>query len=235
MTTQLVEFNAVQFCESLFIEACKIAKLRVGQEPLPSQLQMLDLITAFRNLRQVDYTNQFGLIVGEWNESTAIIKTYLSAANLKAPRILHPELGVIFGTIIEEWGRFEELPKELQTQVRKAKKEFQNTEDKFMERLNHFFNEMKVRASSLETPEKEGVVGLISLYQPQARNACLKGEIDSVLHQLNQLEMDLNRLAMQSNEPSRCIEQLVIKTRHDLSELDSFGNKGKKSKKNSAH
>jgi BMFP domain-containing protein YqiC len=230
-TQQIVEFNPVQFCESLFVEACKIAKLRLGQEPMPSQLQMGDLVTAFRNLRQIDYTNQFGLTAGEWNESLAIIKTYLLAANHKAPRILHPELGVVIGTVIEEWGRFEDIPKDLQAQVRKAKKGFQNTEDKFMDRLNHFFNEMKVRAASLPTPEKEGVVTLISLYQPQARFACHRGEVESVLHLLNQLEMDLNRLALQSKEPSRLVEQLVIKTRHDLSELDSFGNKGNKSKK----
>jgi hypothetical protein len=228
---QLAEFNAVQFCESLYIEACKIAKLRLGQEPTPSQLQILDLVSAFRNLRKADYTNQFGLIVGDWNESMAILKTYISASNHKAPRILHPELGMTIGTVIEEWGRFEEIPKALQGQVRKAKQGFQNTEDKFMERLNHFFNEMKIRVSSLETSEKDGVVALISLYQPQARNACLKGEVEEVLHQLSQLEMDLNRLSKQSKEPSRRIEQLMIKTRHDLAELDSFGNKGKKSKK----
>ena len=231
MTVQIAEFNAVQFCEALFVEACKVAKARVGQEPAPSQLQMIDLVSAFRNLRHADYTNQFGLIVGEWNESIAIIKTYITAANHKAPRTLHPELGLIFATIIEEWGRFEELPKELQNQVRKAQQLFKSSEDKFTERLNHFFNEMKVRASSLDNPEKEGVGSLISLYQPQARNACHKGEVETVLQLVHQLESDLNRLTMQTKEPSRLIEQLVIKTRHDLTELDSFGNKGKKGRK----
>jgi hypothetical protein len=194
MTIPTVEFSAVLFCESLFIEACTIAKAKRGQEILPNQLQMLDLVTAFRNMRQMDYTNQFGLIAGEWNEAIAIIKTYISAANHKATRILHPELGLVIGSVIVEWGRFEEIPKELQKQVHTAKQGFQNTEDTFMNRLNHFFNEMKIRASSLESPEKEGVISLISLYQPQARNACHKGEIESVLIFLGHLEMDLNRL-----------------------------------------
>lgn len=231
MTTPIVEFNPVHFCESLSIEASKIAKARLGKEPMPTQVQMNDLVMAFRQMRQEDYTNQFGLIAGEWNESVAIAKTYVTAANHKSPRILHPELGVIIGEVIEEWGHFEDLPKDLQTKVRKAKASFKNTEDKFMDRLNHFFNEMKVRASSLETVEKEGVIGLMSVYQPQARNACHKGEVEAVLNLISQLEMDLNRLSMQRKEPSRLLEQLVIKTRHDLSELESFGNKGKKSRK----
>ncbi len=231
MTTPIVEFNPVLFCESLFVNASQLAKGRLGIEPMPSQLQMTDLVMAFRRMRQEDYTNHFGLIAGEWNESVSIAKTFVSASNLKSPRILHPELGITIGTVIEEWGHFDELPKDLKSQVRKAKENFKNSEDKFMERLNHFFNEMRVRTSSLDMTEKDGVVGLISLYQPQARNACHKGEVDAVLHLLSQLEMDLNRLAMQRKEPSRPLEQLVIKTRHDLSELDSFGNKGKKSRK----
>ena len=231
MTIQIPEFNPVLFCESLYMEACKAAKPRVAKEPTPSQLLMLDLVAAFRNLRHMDHTDHFGLIAGEWNEAIAIIKTYIAAANHKAPKTLHPELGVIIGTLIEGWGRFPEIPKELQTQVRKAKKVFQETEDTFMERLDHFFNEMKVRVGSLESPEKDGVGALITLYQPQARNACLRGEVDETLHLLHQLDMDLNRLALQGKVPSRRIEQLVIKTRHDLTELDSFGNKGKKGKK----
>jgi hypothetical protein len=234
MTTPVVEFNAVQFCESLFSEASKAAKERLGQEPTLTQLHMIDLLSAFRKLRKEDYSNQFGLIAGEWNESIAIIKTYISASNLKAPHILHPELGHTIGAIIEEWGRFEELPKDLQGLVCKIKDQFKNTEDAFMARLNHFFNEMKIRTSSLDSPEKEGVDSLISLYRPQAQTACHKGEVESVLHLLDQLQMDLQRLSIQRTEPSRPMEQLVIKTRHDLSELESFGNKGKKTRKKSA-
>ena len=180
----------------------------------------------------MDVTNQFGLIAGDWNEAIATIKTYISSANPKAQKTLHPELGCIIGSIIEEWGRFEELPKELQGQVRKAKQTFLNTEDKFMDRLKHFFNEMKIRTSSLGTTEKEGVVSLIALYQPQVYDSCHKRDVESVLHLLNQLTLDLNRLAMQSKEPSRPMGTLVVKTRHDLTELDSFGNKGNKSRKN---
>lgn len=231
MTTPVVEFNPVSFCESLFTEACAIAKNRLGQEPMPHQLQMVDLLTAFRGLRQIDYSNHFGLLAGEWNEGMAIVKTYIASANPKAVRTLHPELGMTIGTIIEGWRDFQKLPKDVQTNLRKAKQQYAKTEDKFAERLYHFFSEMKVRASSLEPPEKEGVFGLISLYQPQARTACHRGEVDTAIHHLSQLEMDLKRLSIQSKTPSRGIETLVIKTRHDLAELESFGNKGKKGRK----
>jgi hypothetical protein len=90
---------------------------------------------------------------------------------------------------------------------------------------------MKVRTSSLETTEKEGVLSLIALYQPQAKDACHKGEIDTAIHHLLQMEMDLNRLSLQCKEASRPIGTLVVKTRHDLAELESFGNKGKKGRK----
>ncbi len=231
MTTPTVPFNAVQFCESLCAEATKSAKARLGQEPMPSQLQMIDFVTAFRRLRQEDYTNQFGLIAGEWNEALAIVKTYVQAANHKAPRILHPELGLIIGTAIEEWGRFEELPKDVQSPVRKAKLSFKNVEDKFMDRVNHFFHEMMVRASALEGQEKEGVAGFIALYRPQARNACHRRDVEGALSILGQLEADLRRLSVQLQPPSRALEQLVIKTQRDVVDLHSFGNKGAKPKK----
>lgn len=233
MTAPTVEFNPVQFCESLHAEAMNCAKSRLSSEPLPSQLQMMDLVMAFRKLRQEDYTNQFGLIAGEWNESIAIAKTYILAANHKACQCLHPELGLIFGTTIEEWGRFEELPKELRSQIHKAKISFKDAEDKFLDRINHFFNEMRVRASSLDTDEKNGVSGLIALYHPQARNACHKRDIEGALLLLAQMETDLHRLASQRKDLSRSLEQLMIKTQRDVGELHSFGNKGAKPKKKS--
>lgn len=234
MTAPIVEFNPVVFCESLYTDGWAIAKNRLGVEPLPHQLQMIDLILAFRKLRQTDYTNHFGLIAGEWNEGTAIIKTYLDSANPKASKTLHPELGLAIGSLIEEWVGFEKVQKDLQTKVRKAKQLFAKTEDTFMMRLHHFFGELKVRASSLETAEKEWVIGLIALYQPQVRAACYRGEIDTALHLLTQLEMDLKRLSLQSKQPPRPLGSLVIKTRHDIAELESFGNKGKKSRKKAA-
>lgn len=231
MTTTAVEFNPVHFCQLLFSRANTAAKKRLGIEPAINQLQMTDLITAFREGRQHDYGEHFGLIVGEWNESMAIIKTYLTAANPKNPKALHPDLGLSLGNILEQWGRFEELPKDVQTKIKKARKEFMGQEDMLLERVTHFFNETKVRASSLETTDKEGVCGLLALYQPQVRDACHKGEVSMVCNLLTQFRMDLERLVKQAKEPSRPLETLKVKTRHDISELESFGNKGNKSKK----
>ncbi len=231
ITTPVVEFSPVHFCEALNSEAKKVAKKRTGQEPTANHMQMVDLLTAFRELRQSDATEHFGLIVGEKNESMAIISTYLEASDPKAPKTLHPELGLSIGTLIGEWGRFEELPKETQNRIKKAKQTFLKTEDKLLERVRHFFNEMKIRASSLESIQKEGVLGLIALYLPQVTDACHRREVNAALHLLKQVDMDLNRLAAQLKEPSRPLATLVIKTRRDLAEFDSFGNKGKKSKK----
>ena len=231
MTIPAVEFSPVHFCQLLFSRANTAAKKRLGAEPTTSQLQMIDLVTAFREARQHDYGEHFGLIVGEWNESMAIIKTYLTAANPKIPKSLHPDLGMSLGNIIEQWGRFEELPKDVQTKIKKAKKEFLDQEDTLLERATHFFNETKVRASSLENPDKDGVCGLVALYLPQVRDACHKGEVSTACHLLTQFRMDLERLVKQAQEPSRPLETLRVKTRHDISELESFGNKGKKTKK----
>jgi hypothetical protein len=231
MTTPAIEFNPVHFCQLLFSRANGAAKKRLGTEPTTSQLQMVDLIAAFREARQHDYGEHFGLTVGEWNESMAIIKTYLAAANPKNPKALHPDLGLSIGAILEQWGRFEELPKDVQTKIKKAKKGFLGQEDALLERSTHFFNETRVRASSLQITDKEGLCGLVMLYQPQVRDACHKGEVSTACNLLTQFRMDLERLVKQANEPSRPLEALKIKTRHDISELESFGNKGKKTKK----
>lgn len=231
MTIPAGEFSPVHFCQILFSRANTAAKKRLGSEPTTSQVQMVDLVSAFREARQHDYGEHFGLIVGEWNESMAIIKTYLTAANPKSQKGLHPDLGISLGNIIEHWGRFEELPKDVQTKIKKAKKEFLGQEDMLLERATHFFNETKVRASALETPDKDGVCGLIALYLPQVRDACHKGEVSTACSLLTQFRMDLERLVKQAKEPSRALETLRVKTRHDISELESFGNKGKKTKK----
>jgi hypothetical protein len=231
MTIPAVEFSPVHFCQILFSRANSAAKKRLGMEPTTSQIQMVDLVSAFREARQHDYSEHFGLTVGEWNESMAIITTYLAAANPKTSKSLHPDLGVSLGDIIEQWGRFEELPKDVQTKIKKARKGFLGQEDTLLERATHFFNETRVRASSLETPDKEGVCGLVTLYQPQVRDACHKGDLSTACNLLTQFRMDLDRLVKQAKEPSRPLETLRVKTRHDLSELESFGNKGKKTKK----
>jgi hypothetical protein len=231
MTIPAVEFSAVHFCQHLFSRANSAAKKRLGTEPATSQLQMVDLISAFRESRQHDYGEHFGLTVGEWNESMAIIKTYLAAANPKTPKSLHPDLGISLGTILEQWGRFEELPKDVQTKIKKAKNGFLGQEDSLLERVFHFFNETRVRASSLETPDKEGVCGLVTLYQSQVRDACHRGDLSTACNLLTQFRMDLDRLVKQAKESSRPLEALMIKTRHDISEIESFGNKGKKAKK----
>ena len=192
---------------------------------------MVDLVSAFREARQQDYGEHFGLTVGEWNESMAIIKTYLAAASPKTTKSLHPDLGISLGNIIEQWGRFEELPKDVQSGIKKAKKGFLGQEDSLLERVTHFFNETRVRASSLENPDKEGVCGLITLYQTQVRDACHKGELSTACNLLTQFRMDLERLVKQAKEPSRPLEALRAKTQHDISELESFGNKGKRGKK----
>ena len=46
-----------------------------------------------------------------------------------------------------------------------------------------------------------------------------------------QFRMDLERLIKHANGPSRPLDTLLIKTKRDISELESFGNKGRKSKK----
>jgi hypothetical protein len=231
MTTPAAQFDPVHFCQFIFSHAHTAAKKRLGMEPATEHVQMSDLITAFRDARQHDYGEHFGLVVGEWNESMAIIKTYLAAADPKKPKALHPDLGLSIGNIIERWGRFEELPKDIKTKVAKAKKEFLGKEDILLERSSHFFNETKIRASSLETPDKEGVCGLIILYQPQVRDACHKGDIDQACNLLSQFRMDLERLIKQSMEPSRPLGALMTKTKHDISNLETFGNKGRKKRK----
>ena len=231
MTTPAVQFNPVHFCQIIFSQAHAAAKKRLGMDPAASHIQMADLITAFREARQHDYGEHFGLIVGEWNEAMAIINAYLAAANPKNPKAFHPDLGLSIGSIIEQWGRFEELPKETRAKIVKAKKEFLGKEDALLERVTHFFNETKIRASSLETPDKEGVCGFVTLYQTQVRDACHKGEIDQACNLLTQFRMDLERLAKQAKESSRPLGALLIKTKHDISEIESFGNKGKKTKK----
>lgn len=231
MTTQATEFKPVSFCQSLFAGANVAAKKRWGQEPFANQLQMADLVAAFRDMRRHDYTEHFGLIVGEWNESMAIIKTYLAAADPKTPKALHPELGQSLGGIIEQWGHFEELPKEVKAKIRKAKKQFLEQEDALLERTVHFFNETKVRASSLPSAEKEGVNSLVALYQPQVRDECHKRDVSGVFRILDQFKGDIERLAKQAKEPSRTLDTLVTKTRRDLKELEAFGNKGKRGRK----
>ena len=230
MTIPAVEFDPVHFCQIIFSRAHTAAKKRLGMEPTTNHLQMIDLITAFREVRQQDYSEHFGLIVGEWNEAEAIISTFLAAANPKNPKALHPDLGLSIETIIEEWGRFEELPKDIQSKILKTKKQFLGREDALLERSTHFFNETRIRTSSLEAPDKGGVCGLIMLYQPQVRDACHKGDISHACNLLTQFRMDLERLAKQADR-SRPLETLLIKTKHDISELESFGNKGKRKKK----
>ena len=230
MTTPAIEFDPVHFCQIIFSRAHAAAKRRLGIEPTTNHLQMVDLVAAFREERQQDYGEHFGLIVGEWNEAMAIISTFLAASNPKNSKTLHPDLGISIETIIEEWGRFEELPKELQSKILNAKKQFLGREDALLERATHFFNETRIRASSLETSDKSGVCGLIILYQPQVRDACHKRDIAHACNLLTQFKMDLERLVKQADR-SRPLDALLAKTKHDISELESFGNKGKKKQK----
>lgn len=231
METQILAFQPVPFCQSLFCEANSIAKKRLGQEPIPQHVQMSDLLTAFRELRREDFTEHFGLTVGDWNESMAIIKTYLAASDPKTKSALHPDLGHSLGTIIEQWIHFSELPKDIRDKIKKVKQQFSQQEDALHERLTHFFNETKVRSTSLDTPEKDGVLSLIALYQPQVRDACHKNNLDLVFSSLEQFKGDLERLAKQAKEPSRPIQTLLTKTKKDLQELSSFQKKGQKKKK----
>ena len=212
----------------IFSKAHTAAKRRLGMEPTTTHLQMADLVAAFRETRQHDYGEHFGLTVGEWNESMAIIKTFLTAADPKSAKALHPDLGLSFGTIIEQWRRFEELPKDIRAKVARAKKEFLGQEDTLLERSNHFFNETKIRSSSLDAPDKGGVCDLVALYQLQVRDACHKGEISAVCNLLTQFRMELERLVKHANGPKRPLETLLVKTKKDISELESFGNKGRR-------
>jgi hypothetical protein len=231
MTISAPTFNAVHFCESLYTGAQNAAKKRLGQLPITQQIQMIDAIAAFKDLRQTDYTEHFGLTVGEWNETSAIITTFLTASNPKAQHTLHPDIGLVFVSIIEAWKRFSDLPEETKNQILKAKQIFLKNEDKFLDRLKHFFNEMKVRATSLSAQEKDGIMALIALYLPQTTAACHKRDPATILNLLGQLEADLTRLSTQQKEPSRQLTMLITKTHHDIGEFETFGNKGKKPRK----
>jgi hypothetical protein len=230
----VVEFNPVHFCEALYSGAKMATKKRIGQEPTPHNMQMTDLLSSFRDLRYTDTTEHFGLIVGEWNEGMAIISTFLAATRPKAAHVIHPEIGVALADLLAGWVRFEDLPKETRNQIQKTKQLFLKTEDKFLDRIRHFFNEMKLRTSALGTTEKENVLGLIGLYLPKVTDACHKRDVDTVFSLLSQVEIDLTRLAGQRKDRARPMATLLVKTRHDLAELEAFGNKGHKSKKTSS-
>lgn len=211
--------DTAQFCETLYGEACELARKRLGVLPKAGTIQMADLITAFVDLKKGAYAPFFGHIDGEWNDAFTIAKTYIHATDGQKVLLL-PDRGYAIATIIESWNLFQQLPVELQQAVKARKEGFLNTQVKLHDRLSHFFNEKKVHMHRMDSKEREEVSALLALFQPQFDEACRKEDNAQVLALFTQLEPAIHRLELQY--PSQHMKNFATKTHHDIMTMGMF-------------
>ena len=185
-------------------------------------MQMNDLLEAFVELKHDQYATQLGQTSGEWNEANRIITSYLKASVTKAENTLPPQVGLELGNAIQNWGRYKDLPKDIQTNVEKSKKTYVCLEASLSSRLSHFFNEMKIRIASLENTEKPSIMTLINLYQPAIEKKCKETSLDGIQTLLNQLDIDLTNLFDGHEGPSKAFKNLLLKTQQDMHEIRAF-------------
>ena len=209
------EDKKIAFCQALFREACKEAQQRIGPLTKSEQIQMSDLIKAFRGLKLTAYSAQFGHIDTEWNDALAIVGEYSSVSQRKEPPHLPQEIGEAIGHAIISWNNFDKLPADTKEFIKKTHENFLNTKEKMLQHMGHFFYEIHVRASSLSTSEKETVLALLAMYEPQFKEIWKKGNMTEVHASLENLLRELNKLTQKEN-PSRDLQSFVTKARHDL-------------------
>jgi hypothetical protein len=218
-----LSFDDGKFCETLHHSGCCKASKRLGHYPIGSQMQMNDLLDAFVELKHGEFAPQLGQTSGEWNEANRIINSYLKASMAKAGHPLPPQIGLEIGNAIQNWGRYKDLPKDMQTNIEKSKQTYVCLEASLSSRLFHFFNEMKVRIASLEDKEKPSIMVLINLYQPAIEKKCKETSIEGIHALLNQLDIDLTNLLDGHEGPSKAFKNLVIKTQQDMNDIRAFG------------
>lgn len=209
------EDKKIAFCEALFREACNEAKKRVGSLPKTEQIQMSDFLKAFHGLKLGPYALPFGHIDTEWNEALAIISEYTTVAQRKeSPRLPH-EIGEAIGRALIAWNNFDKLPAETKEFIKKTHTNFLTLKEKALEHTSHFFNEIKTRIPSLSTTEKEAIIGLLSVYEPQIKDLGKKGKISEIKSSLESFMRECNKMG-QTKNPSRDLQSFIIKTQHDL-------------------
>lgn len=205
----------VAFCEELFQEACNEAKKRIGSHPKFEQLQMSDLLRAFHGLKLGKYSTQYGHVSTEWNKALAIIEGYIAANKKKAPPHLPSEIGQAIGCALIAWTQFDKLPPETKESIKKAHTNSLLTKEKILQHISHFFNEVKVRTSVVAASEREVVMALLAIYEPQCKEAGKKGSVSEVHACLDKILQEMNRL-LQKKKPSRELQSFIIKAQHDL-------------------
>jgi hypothetical protein len=225
--TKKIVFNDGKFCETLHQNGCNKATKRLGHYPIGTQMQMNDLLEAFVELKHSQFASQIGQTSGEWNDANRIITSYLKASGTNAKIGLPPQIGLEIGTAIQNWGRFKDLPKDIQTNIEKSKQTYVCLEASLSSRLSHFFNEMKIRIASLAESEKPSIMTLINLYQPALEKKCKETSLEGIQTLLNQLNADLENLFDGHEEPSKAFKNLLIKTQQDMHEIKAF-NEGKR-------
>jgi hypothetical protein len=213
-------FNEAEFCEALYKAAAKIAEERLGAPPKSHQFEMFDLLKAFGSLRKDQYAAHFGHESHEWNEAAALTRAYISAIDSRAVPPFSPDIATALGHAIMSWPHFSTLPHETQQEMHKVTSAMNNVPARLSERLTHFFNEVKLRVGALSEAEKEVLTGLVNLYKPQAQQACQKQDIPHLEHICEQLSIELHRLNQSSS--SRALQNLCIKTQHDIATFQSF-------------
>lgn len=220
MTLQPEE-KKIAFCEALFREACNEAKKRLGSLTKSEQIQMSDLLKAFRNLKLETYSAQFGHINTEWNEALAIIGEYTSAHQHKELPHLPQEIGEAMGHALLSWTHFNKLSEEMKGHIKKTHSSFLTQKEKMLEHITHFFAELKIRTSSLSPSEKQSIIALLSVFEAQTKELEKKGAAHDIKATLERLVGEFNKLSQNKN-PSRNLQSFIVKATHDLTHFKTM-------------
>jgi len=207
--------KAAKFCEDLYGKACEQAHSRLGTLPKKEQLQMADLLHAFNTLKLDSYAHMFKEIHGQWNDALALVNTYTKAVETH----IFPEMALSIAHAIQKWHQYKSIPQDLQASIEKAVHKYAHNIEVYAEKLNRFFDQLHLHASSLQENSSEELTGFIKEQRLLATETYHKGLIQQVEDQLQNMVEQLQEKVEQHPSASRDFVQLAQKARQSLPKL----------------
>jgi hypothetical protein len=203
---------SIQFCTDLFQLSKTIAQERLSAEPTNIQLQMIDLLKAFHDLKKDKYSKDYGFVSDDRDAAQDIIRNFCIA--MKATPPIPPMVSIPLAHAISTWIQIHDLSQDLQENFQRCSIVALELHAKVRKKVDHFFNEMHLHSSSLSTSEKDGISWLAIRFQSEMAKAC-DGANFSLLESLfDQLSISLAQLEAPST--SHVLKTFCTKTQHDL-------------------